>query len=346
MKEKVNYYKDKIISFFTESKNKIVPLIIRNKKISIAVLAIIIIAILIACIVPTKKEIGSTNGNLENSGFSVNIGKWTYYFGYNQGSADGIYKIKGNKKQKVNDDYAIYLNKSGKYIYYLDAKEDSIVRVKINGKDKETIVKNVDKATVTVTDDWIYYFDNSSFYRVKTNGENKKIISKKFIENYQVVGDWIYFSYMSDGNYVISKMKNDGENVSKIDAQAGKSFYVSGKNIYYINKNYDEEKYELYKIKTNGKGKNKIADINETVDLSNINFNENEVYYTKKNESLEMAIYKMDLKGKKETKVVDVNGYTTSINIQNDWIYYPDQDKSGNVQMFRIKTDGSDKQGL
>ena len=345
MKE-LNNYKDKVISFFIDLKNKIIPLIMKNKKISITVLAVVIIAILIVCVVPSNKKIGNTNGNLENSGFSVNIGKWVYYFGYDQGSADGIYKIKGDKKQKVNDDYAIYLNKSGKYIYYLDAKEDSIVRVKTNGKDKETIVKDVDKATVTVTDDWIYFFDNSSFYRVKTNGENKKIISKKFIENYQVVGDWIYYSYMSDGNYVIAKMKNDGESVSKIDTQAGKSFFVNGKNIYYINKNYDEEKYELYKIKTNGKGKKKIADINETVDLSSVNFNENEVYYTKKNENLEIAIYKMDLKGKKETKVVDINGYTTSINIQDDWIYYPDQDDKGNVQMFRIKTNGSNKQSL
>ncbi len=345
MKE-LNNYKEKVISFFIDLKNKIVPLIMKNKKISVAVLVIIIVAILIMCIASSKKEIGNTNGNLENSGFSVSIGKWVYYFGYNEGSADGIYKIKGNKKEKVNDDYAIYLNKSGKYIYYLDAKEDSIVRVKTNGKDKETIVKDVDKATVTVVDNWIYYFDNSCFYRVKTNGENKKIISKKFIENYQVLGEWIYYSYMSDGNYVIAKMKNNGENVSKIDTQAGKYFLVNGKNIYYINKNYDEEKYELYKMKTNGKNKKKIADISETIDLSIVNFTESDIYYVKENENLESAIYKMDLKGKKETKITDIKGYTTSINVQGNWIYYPDQDDIGDVQMFRIKTNGDNKQSL
>lgn len=345
MKE-LNNYKDKVISFFIDLKNKIVPLIMKNKKISVSVLVIIIIAILIMCIASSKKEIGNTNGNLENSGFSVSIGKWVYYFGYNEGSADGIYKIKGNKKEKVNDDYAIYLNKSGKYIYYLDAKEDSIVKVKTNGKDKETIVKDVDKATVTVVDNWIYYFDNSCFYRIKTNGENKKIISKKYIENYQVVGDWIYYSYMNDGNYVIAKMKTNGENVSKIDKQAGKSFFVNGKNIYYIRENGEEGKYELYKIKTNGKDKKKITDINETIELSIINFNENKLYYIKKNEDLESAIYKMDLKGKNETKIVDIKGYTTNINIHNNWIYYPDQDDIGDVQMFRIKTNGDDKQSL
>lgn len=345
MKEKLNNLKNKMISFFVDLKNKITPLIIKNKKISILVLAIVIIVILFICMIP-KKEIGNTSGNLENSGFSVGIEKWIYYFGYNQGSADGIYKIKGNKKEKIIDGYGIYLNKFGKYIYYLDAKEDSIVKIKTNGKSKEVIVKDVDKATVTVVDNWIYYFDNSCLCRIKINGENKKIISKKFIENYQIVGDWIYYSYMNDGNYVIAKMKTDGEDSSKIDTQAGKSFFVNGKNIYYIKQNYEENKYELYKVKINGKDKKKIADINETIDLSVVNFEENAVYYVKKNENLESAIYKMDLKGKKEEKIVAIKGYATSINIQNEWIYYPDQDDEGNVQMFRIKTNGDNKQSL
>lgn len=345
MREKFNNLKDKIIPFFIDLKNRITPLIIKNKTISIIVLAIIIIVILVICLIP-KKEIGNTSGNLENSGFSVGIEEWIYYFGYNQGSADGIYKIKGNKKEKIIDDYGIYLNESGKYIYYLDAKEDSIVKIKTNGKNKETIVKDVDKAIVTVADNWIYYFDNSCLCRIKTNGENKKIISKKFIENYQIVGDWIYCSYMNDGNYVIAKMKTNGEDVSKIETKAGKSFFVNGKNIYYINQNYEENKYELYKVRTNGKDKKKIADIADTTDLSIVNFTEKEVYYVKKNENLETAIYKMDLKGKKEEKLVDIKGYTTSININNDWIYYPDKDEQGNVQMFRIKTNGDNKQSL
>lgn len=345
MKEKLNNLKNKMIPFFVDLKNRITPLIIKNKKISILVLAIVIIVILVICIMP-KKEIGNTSGNLENSGFSVGIEKWIYYFGYNQGSADGIYKIKGNKKEKIIDDYGIYLNKSGKYIYYLNAKEDSIVKIKENGKNRETIVEDVDKATITVMDDWIYYFDNSCLCRIKTNGENKKIISKKPIENYQVVGEWIYYSYMNDGNYVIAKMKTDGEEISKIETEAGKSFCVNGKNIYYIKKNYDEAKYELYKIKTSGKNKEKLADINETTNLNIVNFTENEVYYVKKNENLESAIYKMNLKGENETKIVDIKGYFTSINIHDNWIYYPDQDDNGNVQMFRIKTNGDSKQSL
>lgn len=346
MREKLNNFKIKISSFFIDLKNKIIPLIIKNKKISILVLAVIVLVTLIILIVPNKKKIGTTSGNLANTGYSLSMGKWTYYFGYNQGSTDGIYKVNGSKKEKIIDDYGIYLNKFGKNIYYLDAKEDSIVKIKANGKNKETIVENVDKATVTVADNWIYYFDKSCLCRIKTNGENKKIISEKFIENYQIVGEWIYYSYMSDGNYVIAKMKTNGEDSSKIDTQAGKMFIVNGKNIYYIRENYDEEKYELYEMKTNGKNKKKIADINETIDLSIVNFTNSEVYYVKKNENLETAIYKMDLKGKKEEKLVDIKGYATSINIQNDWIYYPDQDDEGNVQMFRIKTNGDNKQSL
>lgn len=346
MKEKLNNLKNKIIPFFIDLKNKIQPVILKNKRLAIVVLSAVIIVILAILIMPSKKEIGNTNGNLENSGFSVTSGKWVYYFGYNQGSSDGIYKIKGNKKEKVSEDYGIYLNKVGKYIYYLDAKEDSIVKIKENGKNKETIVKNVDKSPITVTNNWIYYFDNSCLHRINIKGENKKILSKKYIENYQVIDDWIYYSYINDGHYVIAKMKTDGDKGSKLNTEAGKIFFVKDKEIYYIYENYKEEKYELYKMKTNGKSKKKIADINETIDLNIVNFTENDVYYVKKNENLESAIYKMDLKGKKETKITDIKGYTTSINVQGDWIYYPDQDDNGNVQMFRIKIDGDKKQSL
>ena len=72
----------------------------------------------------------------------------------------------------------------------------------------------------------------------------------------------IYYSYENDGKQVIAKMDLNGKNVVKIDEEAGKEFFVKGNKIYYINENYDMEnyeyKYELCKVKTNGKNKEKI----------------------------------------------------------------------------------------
>ena len=54
----------------------------------------------------------------------------------------------------------------------------------------------------------------------------------------------------------------------------------------------------------------------------------------------------MNLKDGKEAKIIDVNGYVTYINIIDNWIYYPDVNNEGNDEMFRIKTNGEDKQSL
>lgn len=238
------------------------------------------------------------------------------------------------------------MNKSGKYIYYIDTREHNIVKIKDNGKGKEVIVEDVDNAAMTVVDNWIYYFDNSCLYRIKTNGENKKIISKKSIDSYQIEGNWIYYSYINDGKYVIAKMKADGEDITKIDLQAGKTFLVKGNNIYYICENNDTGNYELYKMKTNGKNKKKIADITGSINEDIINFTEDAVYYAKRDENLNIAIYKMNLNGKSETKVVDIKGYITNINVHDNWIYYPDENDDGDVQMFRIKVNGENKEEL
>lgn len=222
--------------------------------------------------------------------------------------------------------------------------------MKTNGKDKDIVVENVDPTLMTISDNWIYYFDNSYFYRIKTNGEEKKRLSNKSIESYEIVENWIYYSYKNDGKYVIAKMKANGEDNTKIDTETGKAFLVRGNYIYYIYENYDYENYEysyeLYKMKINGKDKKKVADIGGNVDINTVNFNENAVYYTKKDENGNSAIHKMDLNGKNETKIVDIEAYSTNINLHDNWIYYPDEDENGDVQMFRIKTNGEDKQNL
>ena len=227
--------KDKIINL----KNKIFSLIKMNKKVSIIVLTVLvalIVLIIAMAIIFNRKEIGNTSGNLNNSGFSVQKGNWVYYLGLKDSNTDGIYKVNvdSDKKEKVSSDYGLYLNKSGDYLYYLDRSSGNydISKMKTNGEDKETIVSDVDMAKILVVDNWIYYFKESNFYRVKTNGENKQILLKKSIDNYEIIGNWIYYSYINDGKYVISKMKTNGEDVTKIDNDSAKQFFINGNSIY------------------------------------------------------------------------------------------------------------------
>lgn len=354
MKDKIISLKNKVVEFITNVKNKVCAFVLAHKTLSIIIaVALIIIIILGIVIICSKEEIGNTSGNLNNSGFSVEKNGWVYYLGIKNNNTDGIYKVKtnSNKIDKISSDYGLYLNKSGKFIYYLDRTSGSndIVKRKTNGKDKEIIISDVDTEKITVIDNWIYYFKDGKFCKSKTDGEEKQILLDKLIYNYEIKGKWIYYSYINNGKYVISKMKTNGEDVTKIEDDASNKFFVVDNNIYYIYNNYNEEEYEynyeLYKMKTNGEDKEKILDFDKNIDLETINYDDKKMYYIKSDDD-NYSIYSIKLNGKDETKIIDLNGYYTLINIQDKWIYYTDINDNGDSEMFRIKINGKDKQSL
>lgn len=337
--------KEKLIDL----KNKIKPIVLENKK-NIIICAAALLIIIITLVLIFRNGSENFNGNLNNLGFALKKGSSIYFHGYKNGSTDGIYKMTGSKIEKINDDYGIYLNSSDKYIYYLNVDNYNIMRIKTNGEDKETVIEDVDPQKIVIESDWIYYFDDANFYKIKTNGKDKKILSQKTIDNYEIVGNWIYYSYKNEGKYIIAKMKTDGSDITKIDEDAAKVFFVDGSKIYYFKENFDFDNYnfmyEMYSIKTNGKDKEKITDLSEEVDVDTINFDKKYIYYVKSSDGDTVGIYKMKLNGKDETKITDVDGYTTKINIFDDWIYYPGLNETGDTVMYRIKTSGKDMQTL
>ena len=333
---------------------KVIDYLIKNKKTAIITIIILIAIILIVSILCNKTEIGNTSGNLNNLGFSVKKNGWIYYLGLKDNNTDGIYraKLNGEKQEKVTTDYGVSLNKSGKFIYYLDMSSDeySIAKIKTNGDGKETVIKGVDQGKITVIGDWIYYFKESNFYKAKTNGEDKQILSKKTITNYEVVDNWIYYSYNDEGKTTIAKMKTNGEDITKIDNDASKEFFVNKGKLYYIYEKYDEENFEynyvIYQVKTNGKDKKEIASIGKNIEIENVNFDGNRLYYIKSNDNNVVSIYSIKLNGKDERKIVDIKGNYTMMNIHKGWIYYTDQNDNGDSQMFIVKTNGEKQRAL
>ena len=345
--------KEKIINL----KNKFVSFIKANKILSISICAVLLIIIIVVIILCTRTEIGNTGSNLANLGFSVKDGSWTYFnMNSDKSETNGIYKMKsnGDKKEKISEDNGLYLNKAGNYLYYITSNEDlngyDLIKIKDNGEDRQVIAENIVPDKVMVVDNWIYYFDASNFCRIKTNQKDKQILTDKSIENYEIDGKWIYYSYMNDGKYVIARMKTNGEDNTRLEQDAGKTFYIKGNNIYYIYENYNMESYEynyeLYKIKTNGKNKEKVADLNGQIEVNTINFGDNKIYYAKTEDDGSLGIYSIKLNGEEETKITDVNGYSTSINVIDNWLYYPDQNENGDAQMLRVNVNGENKQSL
>ena len=340
--------KEKIINF----KNIIVNFCKGNKRNILIALAVILVLVIVLIIGTGKPKYGNTYGNLRNKGIVAEKGSQIYYIAFDEGNADGVYKIKknGKGKEKVSSEYGYYLNISGSYLYYISLEKEQLIKAKLNGSKSEVIAENVGSAPITVVDNWIYYFEGTNLFKIKTNGKKRTQLSNKAIENYQIVGNKIYYSYENDGKQVIAKMDLNGKNVVKIDEEAGREFFVTGNKIYFINEKYDMEnyeyKYELYKMKTNAKKKEKVCDIAGGVDTHTINFTENALYYAKTVKDENMAIYSIKLNGKNETKITEVNTYSNAINIVEKYMYYLDENEDGNIQVYKIKINGQDKQAM
>ncbi len=93
-------------------------------------------------------------------------------------------------------------------------------------------------------------------------------------------------------------------------------------------------------MKTSGKNKKKLADIEGNVDISAVNFTKTNVYYVKRNDDGTKGIYKIGFKKNEETKLIDIEGFITKINVNNNYIYYPDLNEDGEIQMCRVKLNG------
>lgn len=317
--------------------NNVIKYVKTNKKISFIVLLVFIVLIIL--MLSGGKKTGNSNSNLSNLGFTINVKNTLYYSDYSYENK-GIYKAEGKEFKKISNGSGYYLNESGGYIYFIDALDNNIVKINKNGKNKTIIVENVDNNKMVVSGKWIYYFEDSYLYRVKTNGKDKKRLSEKQIEEYQVFENQVYYSYVDNLNYTIAKMKCDGENNHIISEECGSSFYVSKNAIYFVKYAVNNNEYELYKMKLNGKNKTKIASIKGALNERTINFTDSEMFYTKMDEENNLAIYTIGLKNKKEKKIVNINGFSTNININGKWIYYPDENENGDFKIFKIRADG------
>ena len=149
-------------------------------------------------------------------------------------------------------------------MYYISEENSQLIRAKLNGEDNQVIAENVSLEPIVVTNNWIYYFEGTNLYKVKTNGKNKE----------------------------------------------------------------------------------KICDIEGSVDTYTVNFTENAIYYAKAAKNDKMAIYSIKLNGKDETKITEVNTYSNLVNIIDKYMYYINQNEEGNVQTYRINVNGENNQAI
>lgn len=248
--------------------------------------------------------VGNTPGNIQNMGTIAKKGDWVYL-----SRGEGLYKEKldGTSRVKVCDDYALFINVVGDYIYYLNE------------------------------------FDNKKLYRIKTDGKGRTKLSDENLYYVNVVGDWVYSCLLPDGDvlndFVLCKMKTDGTGKTVLSDDSLGNYYslspisVSGEWIFYRNASDD---YKLYKIKTDGTGRTafgsgRIGGFNPVGDW---------VYYSNISDSFKL--YKVKTDGTGETKLLD--GSVFEINVYGDFVYYLKETGQDRYKICKVKTDGTGNQ--
>ena len=335
--------KNEIQSFFKE----LIKYAKIKKKATITIIIIGMIFIGFIIFLAKYRQPENQIGNLKNDGF-VNYNKNIIYCqGYVDGEIDGLYKVKGKNKEKISEDKPYYININGNYIFYFDDLNSNIVRLSTNGKDRKVIIENVDKKEILVKDNSIYYFKNTYLYKADLYGENRKRICNNSIENYQITGDTIYYSFREYGKYVIAKTKIEGGSVDRIADDCGMAFYIKDNTIYYIHEENDIENFEtvfsICQMKKDGTNKKTIKKIEGILDLETINFVDSYIYYVKGNEAGEKAIYSIKLNGKNEKTISQISNNSTKVIVYNNWVYYLDKNENDNIEIFKIKTNGKNK---
>lgn len=318
----------------------------KHKKIfiiSIIIVAIVIL-ILFSISILNNNKIGNSTCNLRNKGIAAIEDNKIYYI--QTGENKGIYRLKGNndKSKKIVDGIAYYLNLYKNYLYYIELNEKdlefNVIKIKANGKDKQTFIKNVDLNMLTVVDNWVYFCEDKELYRIRTNGKDKIKICEDEVSNYKVEGNYIYYIYFNGEKNILARKTLEGKSFLKLSENVSEDFDIIGNRIYFIEQKYNSEKQEyehnLYKMKKNGKSRKQILELPSSI--VNVNILKDRIYYTALEDYEEYKIYKHDYKENKANLLKDVKS-RTDICLVGEYIFYTDLDKNSENTVFRMVKD-------
>lgn len=224
---------------------------------------------------------------------------------------------------------------------------------------------------------YVYYNDGFSkggaLYKFKYGQESKKkLLANESTVEINIEGDWIYYVVPnSTGSFgsknPIKKMKTDGsQRQTVIQDNQISEMVVEGGWIYYTSYNYSDWKVTLYKVRTNGTGKQKLyegyedhAEVPENKKgvPSDIQIVNNHVYllikkacgYSKSCSN----IYRMNTDGT-QLRAIHSGEFAVSMQIVDGTVYYsrfPEQLRDDNaesvpIDLYTMTLDGKNRQAI
>lgn len=215
--------------------------------------------------------------------------------------------LKLNEQNRVQNEGS-FLIKNG-WIYgqqWDDDGKSQFVKVRTDYTDW-TVLDNGFARQINVVDNYIYYMKNGSdygIYKMKTSGEDKRLIVKAF-GSMQIVGNYIYYAdYMYNGVY---------------DDASG-----------------DDSCYHLYRCDLDGRN---ITEIISKPVFHVFVFDDGILYQDDRDN---MSLHICDLQGKNDTKLNNSTSYWPIYD--GEYIYYVCEDKNGTSSIWKVRPDGNENQ--
>jgi len=185
--------------------------------------------------------------------------------------------------------------------------------------------------------DWIYYSNRNDLktYRIKKDGSEKSIVYDEYMQDLNVVGEWIYGILLFE-NYdpVVMKIKIDGSNVEFFEY--GWGVYITKEGIYYMWSEDLSNKITLYKMDYNTSAIEKVMDFKGDCYMDFIY--EDWIYHKDSEYDGEYDRY-FDRKTKIDgSETVKLNDKREWIIQYRDKLYYSNENG-----LYKSNMDGSDK---
>lgn len=279
-------------------------------------------------------EYGNTTGNILNMGFVAKKDDWIYYSNFFD--KNKLYKIStdGSKKYRLSNAPAKLINVVNGWIYYTDVIGMTVYKISSEGKYGYDLLHGE-----YINSDYTDYLLNESNY-------NTPLI---FIDNMNVVNEWIYIS--KPNSEKLFKIKTDNSKRVTLRDRISYSVNLLNNVIYFI------DEYDTRRICTSiDKTLENSLDLYGNViaeDLFPNYFIVHEKYIFYKNYDNEYwnyynelpeggNIYRIDLDGANKVKITD--SLVKTFNASGNWIFYVNCDDK--YKLYKVMSDGTNNQKL
>ena len=216
------------------------------------------------------------------------------------------------------------------YVYYCSYDDDKNLALYKSSSDFEetVLLGNIRAFHLNVLNNWIYYEngeDNSTVYKIETDGQNNQKISDiQSVNNLTAIDDKLYFILIrvvpddisiSDGIYV---MDTDGNNLKQLTDLGAGQMYIYDGVIYFKANRAENYGSDLYKMNLDGTGQTRLS--LEYVGINNFVVYNGYIYY----HTMTSNLYKISVDGGRPEIAVpmDEGIVLGKINICGNTLFY------------------------